>query len=211
MRRGGAVRTVENSTAHRALSSETASAPSKNEPFCKGALNVWVCSVVAIFVAVLVASFQSGFFSAVRPFGKAPDLCLAFSVASGMLFGARFGAVSGVAVGFFIDALSVGGLSLNIPFYFICGAVSGILALPEIRPFRDILRYLATLSSACLAKQILLSLWVVLTSPSIDVGSIVLELILLELLCTTVFSFIVYLPASGIFVLRARRASKGRR
>ena len=184
----------------------------KNSGVCYGSpAKIAVGCVIAAVAALLTASAQSGFFSQLRPFGTVPDMCLAFTVALGMMLGSRFGAVFGVASGFFIDALSADGLSAKILLYLICGALSGLFTVTEFRPIKDIWRYVAFILSACAAKQLLLVMWVVLTAPFIDMAQIIVELILRELICTAFFSIPVYFISAGVFALYARRTSSKNR
>lgn len=184
----------------------------KNNGVCYGSpAKIAVGCVIAAVAAMLTASAQSGSFSQIRPFGTVPDLCLAFTVALGMMFGSRFGAVFGVASGFFIDALSADGLSVKILLYLVCGALSGLFTVTEFRPIKDIWRYVAFLVSACAAKQLLLVMWVVLTAPFIDMAQIIVELVLRELICTTVFSIPVYFISAGVLAVYARRVSSKNR
>lgn len=187
------------------LSSADGAVSSSRGDICRGsARNIVSCCFVAALAAFAVASFQSGFFSEVRPFGIAPDLCLGLTVACGMFFGAGFGALTGVASGFFIDALTVGGTSFNVIFYFLCGAIVGVFAVPEPRPIKDIWRYLARISIACTAKKISECLWIVLTSPSLDASRLLFDFILRGIVCTVVFSLIVYIPTSAAFLIHRK-------
>lgn len=180
-------------------------------PCYGGWLKITVSCAAAILIALLTAALQSGFFLEIRPFGRAPQLCLALTVAVGMLFGERFGAVTGVASAVFIDAVSIGGLSLNILFYLVCGAAAGLLRLPEPRPLHDIARYSAILAASCSAKQGFLLLWVLMTSPSVRFGKLITDLFLSEILCTVLFSIPLYLLISFIFALyRKIRSRKSR-
>ena len=194
------------------LSSRGASDSAKRGDVCSGSVrNIILCCLYAVLASLVVASFQSGFFSEIRPFGIAPDLCLSLTVACGMLFGSRFGALVGVISGFFIDALTVGGLSFNIIFYFLCGAIIGVFAMPEPRPLKDIWRYLAGISVACAAKKIVEGMWVVLTAPSLDASKLIFTLIMRGILCTVAFSLMVYLPVVAVFCLYRRSREKRKR
>ena len=80
------------------------------------------------FASLICAVIQTGFFSVVRPFGCAPDVCLALSVAVGLKFGSKCGGVVGLMSGFTVDALSASGFSLAIPIYVVFGIVMGMLS-----------------------------------------------------------------------------------
>lgn len=189
---------------HQTLTAEPSRTNIKNEFGYGRPFDVAVCCIIASVAAMLVASIQSGFFTVLRPFGTVPDLCLAFTVALGLTFGSRFGSVFGVAAGFFIDALSAEGLSLKILLYLVCGALSGILKIPESRPIKDIWRYLAILSSVCAAKQFITALRVILTAPVLDMARLFTRLFISELACTVIFSIPVYLTVSTVFAVTKR-------
>lgn len=61
-------------------------------------------------------------------FGVSPDVVLSCVLAAAMFEGAKFGAVTGVAAGFFIDAVGSIGLSLSPLLYCVFGYVTGICA-----------------------------------------------------------------------------------
>ena len=86
---------------------------------------------IACGAAFLTAIIQTCFFFNLRPFGFAPDLCLALTVACGVKFGAKFGGIVGLCAGFFISAFSAPGLSPAAIFYTLVGLAMGILASPE--------------------------------------------------------------------------------
>ena len=191
--------------------SSRASVQQGGAPCFGSGISIAIGCAVAALSALIVASAQSGFFSAVRPMGTSPDLCLGFTVALGLLFGYRFGAVFGVASGFFIDAISADGFSLRIILYLLCGAAAGILAIPETRPIRDVWRFVSILASACGAKQVILALWVILTAPSVDMARVLTHLILREIVCTVLFSIPAYLISAGAFALYKRLTSSKKR
>jgi len=184
----------------------------RSEGLCFGSrASIAVGCSVASLTALIVASVQSGFFSVIRPLGTVPDLCLGFTVALGMLFGWRFGAVFGVASGFFADALLAGGFSARILLYLVCGIAAGMLMMPDVRPLRDTWRYVSTILSACAAKQIILMLYVLLTAPYGDIGSIFTQLFLREVACTALFSLPSYLISAAAFAVYKRSKASKRR
>lgn len=86
---------------------------------------------IACGAAFLTAIIQTCFFFNLRPFGFAPDLCLALTVACGVKFGPKFGGIVGLCAGFFLSAFSSPGLSFAAIFYTLVGIAMGILASPE--------------------------------------------------------------------------------
>ena len=87
--------------------------------------------LACFFAAMICAVIQTGFFLSFRPFGCAPDLCMALSLAVGLKFGPKCGGIVGLISGFFVDSLAAVGFSLAIPFYLSLGILIGILAEPE--------------------------------------------------------------------------------
>lgn len=59
-------------------------------------------------------------------FGICPDIVLSCVLSIAMFEGARFGAVSGIVIGFVIDAVGSYGLSLSPFFYMIFGYITGL-------------------------------------------------------------------------------------
>ena len=194
-----------------ALAGESSAAGARGELCYGSGTRIALSCIVAVFAAMIVASFQCGFFSVVRPFGLAPDLCIAFVAASGLLCGSRFGAVTGIAVGFFIDAMSVGGISPNIILYFLCGAAVGLFRVPEPRPFREIWRYLSAVSAAAAAKKTLEAFWVVLTASDLDFSKLLIDFFVIGVTCTIAFSILVYLPVAVVFSLCRRSMASRQR
>lgn len=186
--------------------------PSSHSPdeLCFGGpLSISVACAVAVLSAMIVSAFKVGFFFEIRPFGTAPDLCMALVISSGMLFGSRFGGVVGLASGFFIDAMVTGGFSLNIIYFTVCGIISGHLRIPEPRPIKDLWRFLAVLSSAMGVRQFFLSLLVIVSSPSIGPLRLMIDIILREVFCTALFSVPIYLLVLAGFAIR-RQVKSGK-
>lgn len=210
MSRRGTIRTVsKNPGRSSSYTSERQTAVNRDEPCYGGPRHIAVCCGAAVLSSLLVASFQTGFFSVIRPFGVAPDLCLAFTVACGLLFGSRFGALAGAASGFFIEAISSGGIPISIILYLVCGALTGLLRTPEPRPFRDILRYPVVLIAVCVSIQFISALWAILTARNLQIANIFINLFGKNVICTTLFSGLVYLPVSiGFVIFRRIRAAK---
>ena len=159
---------------------------------------------VAAFVlsAFLTAIIQTCFFFNFRPFGFAPDLCLALTVAVGVKFGHKSGGIIGLLSGFFIDCFSASGFSLAIPFYVILGIAVGFLAgesaginLPSLVIFA-----LGVLSGV-LADSFLSTVGICLTFSSFNIGDVLFKTVLPEALCTALFSILVYAPVALFFLI----------
>lgn len=76
---------------------------------------------------IVLAIFQTAFFSHFPLFGAIPDLMLPASLAIAMFEGERGGAASGIFAGFFIEAIGGVGLSLLPIFYMLCAVVCALL------------------------------------------------------------------------------------
>ena len=157
--------------------------------------------VLAIIVGLIAASVQCGFFSSIRPFGIAPDLCLAVTVACGLLWGVRFGSMVGIASGFFIGAMTTAGVTPDIMIYFAAGIAIGFFKMPEPRPLKDIWRYFAAVTAVAVAKKIIETFWVVLTASSLDFSKLVVDLFLRGVICSVLFSPLAYLPCVAAFLI----------
>ena len=147
------------------------------------------CTAAAFFTAVI----QTGFFFNFRPFGFAPDLCLAVSVACGLKFGPKFGGIVGLLSGFFLDAFSSQGLSLAVIFYMIIGIAMGIIASPrsEISLPHFLLFMAGTAAFALISGlAVLIKMCATISSPL--VSNIFLRSTCPELLSTIVFSLPIY-------------------
>ena len=89
----------------------------------------WLAKFLTLALAAFITSIiQNGFFLNFRPFGSAPDLCLALVVAVAIKGDAKDGSLIGLFAGFFLDCFSKSGLSLLIPFYLLLGTVIGLIS-----------------------------------------------------------------------------------
>ena len=172
------------------------------DTLCGGnAVRVAICCAVCTIVALIFASFQLGFFNEIRPLGVTPDRCLALTVAAGFRFGKRIGGVVGVAAGFFLDSLSLSGISLLIPFYLMCGVVSGFYYGAKDRVFRRLLVFYAIVAVACMIKQTASAIWVLIMAASFELGKIFSKLFFAEIAVTLLFSVLSYMAVAGICVI----------
>lgn len=148
-----------------------------------------VCTAAAFFTAVI----QTGFFFNFRPFGFAPDLCLAISVACGLKFGSKCGGIVGLLSGFFLDAFSSQGFSLAVIFYMLVGIAMGVIASPrsEIGLPHFLLFIVGTAASALISGMALL-IKLCAAYSSVLISNIFLSSTFPELISTIVFSLPIY-------------------
>lgn len=164
---------------------------------------------IACFTAFLTAIIQTCFFFNFRPFGFAPDLCLALTVACGIKFGPKFGGVIGLAAGFFVGAFSAPGLSLAALFYMLMGISMGIFASPESASrLSNLSLFLA--GTICGATIIGLGdvIRICIIHSAAPVFIYFFKTVLPEMLCTLVFSPAFYLPSA--LLARHLRKRQGR-
>ena len=147
--------------------------------------------------AFLTAIIQTCFFFNFRPFGFAPDLCLALTVAVGVKFGPKSAGIIGLLSGFFVDCFSASGFSLAIPFYVILGISVGFFAgesggvnLPQFVIFA------LGVIVGVLADSFLSTARICLTFSSFNIGDVLFKTVFPEALCTAVFSIVVYAPVA---------------
>lgn len=162
----------------------------------------------SVFVAFLTAIIQTGFFFNFRPFGFAPDLCLALAAAAGIKFGPKCGSIVGIAAGFFIDAFSATGISLSIPFYLLMGIVMGLLAQPASSVnLPHIPLFSLGILGGTLVSALGSLLAILVTHKSPDLAVILSHSILPEMLCTLIFSATVY--PFAVLISRIVRKKQG--
>ena len=149
----------------------------------------FACAAAAFFTAII----QTCFFFNFRPFGFAPDLCLALAVAAGIKFGARCGGLIGLLSGFFLDAFASNGFFLAIPFYMMLGVIMGLLAssdsetgLPHIPAF------ISGTAVGAVVSGLASTVKICVTYSSFNVADVIFKTVLPEIFITVLFSFTVY-------------------
>ena len=151
------------------------------------------CTLSAFFISIL----QTCFFFNFRPFGMAPDLCLALAVASGLKFGAKCGGVIGLLSGFFLDAFTAEGFSLAIPFYLVLGVLTGLLfnESSEINLPHFVLFLISTVAGIAL-KGFASTVSVSITFSAFNIADVLFKTVLPEAISTLIFSLTIYFPAA---------------
>ena len=147
------------------------------------------CALAAFFTAII----QTCFFFNFRPFGYAPDLCLALTVACGIKFGPKCASIIGLLSGFFLDAFSFSGISLAIPFYVALGITVGIFASEgsELNLPHFVI-YLIGIFGGGAVSGLFTTVRILLTYSSFNTVDVIFKTVFPELLCTAAFSLTVY-------------------
>jgi hypothetical protein len=156
------------------------------------AVFVLACALFAMLTAVV----ETSFFHSFRPFGYAPDLCLALSVATGLKFGAKCGGIVGVMAGFFVDSFADVGLSLSVLLYFAIGVVAGIVSAMEAgRGLNGFLMFLGSMVAAIGAGSMLTLIIECILHFDMSILAVISRTVA-ESICTFVFAPAVYLPVA---------------
>ena len=149
----------------------------------------FACTLSAFFIAII----QTCFFFNFRPFGFAPDLCLALAVATGLKFGAKCGGIVGLLSGFFLDCISSNGLSLAIPFYLALGIAVGLLFNDDSElNLPHFVIFLIGIFGGGAVSGLFTTVRILLTYSSFNTVDVIFKTVFPELLCTAAFSLTVY-------------------
>lgn len=138
--------------------------------------------------AVILAVLQTAFFANLRIFGAVPNLMLGAVIAISFYEKEKGGAIAGIAIGFFIDALGGMWLAFSPLFFMLCGYICGFLAN---RVFdRSIISFamLGSASSAC--ASIITFIYLAFVYGNYNVISVFGKIIIPEFFCTAIFSFL---------------------
>jgi len=123
-------------------------------------------------------------------FGVSPDLVLSCVLAAAMFEGAKFGAVTGVAAGFFIDAIGSVGLSLSPLLYCIFGYVTGICA--EFLFRRGLISFTMAVSVGYFLRGFATVILISAAWKDYSTAFVFLRVVLPEIALSIIFSYPVY-------------------
>ena len=164
----------------------------------------FACFSASFFTAII----ESCFFFSFRPFGFAPDICLALTVASGIKFGPKCGGIMGLLAGFFTDAFSSSGFSLAIIFYMLMGTVMGLLSNSETETAaHPTLLFLIGMVGGASVSGLASLLKICVSHTSVMITDVIFGTLFPEFLITVIFSFAVYFPVA--LVSRYLRKKQG--
>lgn len=124
-------------------------------------------------------------------FGVSPDLVLSCVLATAMFEGAKFGAITGVAAGFFIDAVGSVGLSLSPLLFCVFGYVTGICA--EFLFRRGLLSFIMAGTVGYFLRGFATILLVAASWTLYSTAFVLIRTVLPEIILSIVFSPVVYL------------------
>ena len=125
-----------------------------------------------------------------RIFGVMPDLVLSCVIATAMFEGAKFGAVTGVAAGFFIDAVGSVGVSLSPLIYCVFGYIVGICA--EFLFRRGLLSFTMATVIGYFLRGFVTILLVAVFWKTYSTFFVFLRTVLPEIVLSVIFSYPVY-------------------
>ncbi len=165
------------------------------------ALEVIKCIVYGI-LGLLLVLMQISFFSRIKPFGAVPDVLIAAVFSVAMFENERFGAIFGLAVGFFVEAAGGVGVSLLPLVYMLVGYICGLVASEYYR--RSALLFLIFDGAALLVRMFVTLIYVVLTWSVVDLSVVIPKVLIPEALSTLVIS-----PLPALIIMLISRLFRG--
>ena len=170
--------------------------------------SVILYSVVAA-ISFFTAIVQTCFFFNFRPFGFAPDLCLALTVACAVKFGPKIGGVAGLSAGFFLGAFSSPGITLAALFYTVIGITVGAVASPEASAkLSHFSIFILSVGAGAATDGLCSFIRICVIHSSAPLATYLAKTVFPEIFCTVIFAPAVYLLAA--FVARQIRKRQGR-
>ncbi len=154
----------------------------------------YVLTEAALFFAMIL--LQTTLFSRFRILGVVPDLCFGTLLLVSYFLGKETGAVTGIAVGFTVEALSSTGVAILPVCYLFCGYVCGYFTR-AILPKR-FTAFLAVLGAAVPVRAIITLVYMCLTYQEIHLPQILLRTLLPEMLTTALFTLALYFPVKKL-------------
>ena len=177
---------------------------SKKATATEAAILYSLVSAVSFFTAII----QTCFFFNFRPFGFAPDLCLALTVACAVKFGSKIGGVAGLSAGFFLGAFSSPGITLASLFYTVIGIVVGVVASPEVSAkLSHFSIFILGVGSGAALSGLSGFIRICVTHSTAPLATYVAKSVFPEIFCTVLFSPAVYLLTA--IVARQIRKKQG--
>ena len=150
----------------------------------------YIVSEAILFL--LLAILQTSVLGRVKLFGGIADLCFVGLLAVSYFCGRETGAVTGIAVGFLIEALGSVGISILPVLYLFCGYVCGYFTR-AIYP-KGFISFLVVLACGLPVRGAITLIYVCLTYSNIDLLQILLKTVLPDMAATALFGLILYYP-----------------
>ncbi len=149
-----------------------------------------LAAFILLFILLLTA--QTVVLPQMRVFGSVPDVCFAALILISCFCGMETGAVTGIAVGFAVDALGSVGFSILPVCYLLCGYLFGYLGKAHCRRAFGGCLFLALCSLPIRSLITLLLAW--LHVGELSLGPLLLKTLLPELLATALTLAIIAYP-----------------
>jgi len=160
----------------------------------------FVLTETILFLAVIL--LQTTLFARIRLFGAVPDICFVTLVLVSYFCGKEVGAITGIAVGFAVDALGSVGISLLPIFYLFCGYLFGYFTR-AIYPKRYV-SYLVVLAAAIPVRMVITFVYICINYNTIHLLELMGRILLPEAAVTAIFATVLYFPVRRICMFMNR-------
>lgn len=154
----------------------------------------FILTETVLFLTVIV--LQTTFFARIRVFGVIPDLSFAALILISYFCGREVGAVTGIAVGFAVDALGSVGITLLPVFYLFCGYVCGYFTR-AVQPKR-FTPFLTVLAAAIPVRTVITFIYICINYSTIHILDLTVHILLPEAAGTFLAALALYYPVKGI-------------
>ena len=153
---------------------------------------VIVFAIATTLLLLLAGTMQTALFSRFTLFGAVPDLMICIVLCVSYFNGRYVGAITGIAAGFFIEAIGARGIMVLPLVYMVMGYLVGNYAR-AVQPKRYV-PYLFYLACALGVRAGVTVLYSCLHYKVINVPQILLRAVLPELLVTAIAGVLLYFP-----------------
>lgn len=145
---------------------------------------------------LMLIVMQTTVFARLRILGVTPDLCFAALILLSYFCGREVGAVTGIALGFAVDAIGSVGISILPILYLFCGYVCGYFT-KAIYP-KGFLPFLTVLSAAIPAHAVITLIYICIQYSTIHLPRLLMQMILPEALVTFLAALLMFYPIKWI-------------
>lgn len=153
------------------------------------------CTVIGLTLFFL-SIIQTSVLARAKPFGATPDLMISVVVTFAVYLGCHPGAITGIAAGFLVDALTGVGFSILPLVYFLLGYIIGYYA--KVQSFPKYLYDLICLAISLIVRGITSLAYTALSAGSFHFPTFLVKLALPEMLGTFIFGIVIFFPIMGI-------------
>lgn len=154
----------------------------------------YILTETVLFLILIV--LQTSVLSRYQIFGVTPDLCYAALILLSYFCGREVGAVTGIAVGFAVEAVGSVGISLLPIFYLFCGYVCGYFT--KVIAQKGFVPFLTVLAAAIPVRAVITLIYVCIQYSAIHLPKLLIYMILPEAAVTLAFALLMFYPMKWI-------------